>query len=171
MTQYRHKSHFTKIFPDLVDDLPFFGFIVIDKEQNPLFSAFTEDPETRQIFDALLDTRADNFAPDGTTSLRLVASDLNDVDLPTFIMYLVTGALKATIVARPLVPDGAENMTVGVAPAAATDAGAAVVETSGATVLVVFDCATVVVVVVVVVVEVVVVVVAAAAVNELLDCE
>ena len=40
---------------------------------------------------------------------------------------MATGAVKATIVAIPPVPDGAESMTVGFAPAVATDAGAAVV--------------------------------------------
>jgi hypothetical protein len=54
----------------LVSDLPFFGIIVIDNAHVPFFSAFTEDPETRQIFDELLVTRADNFAPVGKTSLR-----------------------------------------------------------------------------------------------------
>jgi hypothetical protein len=87
--------------------------------------------------------------------------------------------MKATTVARPPVPDGAETMTVGIAPAVATDAGDVVVP-GPITVTVVLDsCGTVLatvvvgdnVVVVVVVVEVVVVVVAAAAVNELLDCE
>ena len=104
------------------------------------------------------------------------------MDLPTSSVRVATGAMKATTVARPPVPDGAETMTVGIAPAVATDAGDVVVP-GPITVTVVLDsCGTVlatvvvgdnvvVVVVVVVVVEVVVVVVAAAAVNELLDCE
>lgn len=101
------------------------------------------------------------------------------MDLPTSSVRVATGAMKATTVARPPVPDGAETMTVGIAPAVATDAGDVVVP-GPITVTVVLDsCGTVLatvvvgdnVVVVVVVVEVVVVVVAAAAVNELLDCE
>jgi hypothetical protein len=80
----------------------------------------------------------------------------------------------------PPVPDGVETMTIGFAPAEATDAGAVVVAGPLTTTVVLDSCGTVlatvvvgdkVVVVVVVVVEVVVVVVAAAAVNELLDCE
>ena len=97
---------------------------------------------------------------------------------------VATGAVKATIVAMPPVPDGTETMTIGFAPAEATDAGAVVVAGPLTTTVVLDSCGTVlatvvvgdkVVVVVVVVVEVVVVVVvvgvAAAAVNELLDCE
>ena len=49
------------------------------------------------------------------------------MDLPTFNRRTVAGAVKATIVAIPPVPDGAESMTVGFAPAVATDAGAVVV--------------------------------------------
>jgi hypothetical protein len=87
--------------------------------------------------------------------------------------------MKATTVARPPVPDGAETMTVGIAPAVATDAGDVVVPGPTTVTVVLDSCGTVLatvvvgdnVVVVVVVVEVVVVVVAAAAVNELLDCE
>jgi hypothetical protein len=52
---------------------------------------------------------------------------LKVVDLPTFNRRTVAGAVKATIVAIPPVPDGAESMTVGFAPAVATDAGATVV--------------------------------------------
>ena len=93
---------------------------------------------------------------------------------------VATGAVKATIVAMPPVPDGTETMTIGFAPAEATDAGAVVVAGPLTATVVLDSCGTVlatvvvgdkVVVVVVVVVEVVVVVVAAAAVNELLDCE
>ena len=67
---YRLKSHFTKIFPDLVSDLPFFGIIVIDNVHVPFFRALTEVETMRQIFPELLAIRADNFAPLGTTNLR-----------------------------------------------------------------------------------------------------
>jgi len=64
------KAHLTRSFPDFDFVLPFFGLTVIENAHVPFFSAFTEDPEMRQIFDELLVTRADNLAPVGTTSLR-----------------------------------------------------------------------------------------------------
>ena len=92
------------------------------------------------------------------------------MDLPTFNRRTVAGAVKATIVAIPPVPDGAESMTVGFAPAVATDAGAVVVVGPLTATVVLDSFGTSLATVVVVVVVVDVVVVAAAAVKELSDC-
>ena len=93
----------------------------MDKEQVPFFNAFTEDPETRQIFAELFDIRADNFAPLDTTNLRKVARDRIVAELPALITRGAVGTTKATIVATPPEPDGAETMTEGADPTPLSD--------------------------------------------------